>query len=1186
MEPNYFVENRYSFVADPRPFLRAVTYEIDTPETAFERSIQRDLAEANQALTEGKHLRALRQYESLRGRILETLRPSPTGGIGTLGTTAWARLDPPQIDTPLLELSAHMLRHTPVTESAVPETFRSAEIELSTAAEATLATLDDDGLQGRDGASNTRAGALVRTANDLASRGKWAEARERFERAHDSTDDDALKAAILHDIAVTEEKSDNREGAIRTAMRSAELFEREERFEEQARALVSLAGMQARGGDPDAAEATIERVGRVDEQHNLSPAVLAASSRLTTRLEPVFGEGGVTLPERPGGVLGVGGGRRFGVGGTTLPGRVRPRPGISRDDEPVVGDDGQGATTVTQPAVEDQPLTLLAPTLVVERQPSRSFSVLDGQLEAHRIDLDENAGENLATFYRTLSETADVELLTGYLRGHTHTVAYLTHIYSWVIPMAMGDCHAALGSYGTAEREYLRTREYEYLNKVVESVTLWTRLAELYVEWGDSRYRRARNDVSRYDRARELYERVVRLDGTIDPESPLYDHVVLSDVRARTEAVLPTLFDDDADPVSIEENPRLLIAFLRARQRLTQIDAGLNFLGYGVHFPPFSFEHLQNLARYFAQHASRVEGSYIQFKSRAEDEEFRESQLAQQAEIARASVELEERGLDEAREGVDVAEETFDYATVQRNNAREARTEFADVRWELLELEQAQAWASASAVDRDDQVRLSWSGHHYSSSRKRRNVVLKELAYQRSRITHDMEASRLQREVESADAYRDVARQQVEQAEARQRVAEQRVAVAELQQRYAEENRDFLDGREFSSRMWYDLSREARRLSRRSLDAAIEVATLMEKAYEAETGRDLRLIKFDYGREELNGLLGAEALLADIDQFSLDHVRTKAKKAQLKQTFSLADRFPMAFSRLQETGRAFFETRLEDFDRAYPGLYLQKIKNVEVVFVGLTGPEGVHGTLRNIGVSQFRHEDGRIENMVYPADVMPLSEYDVRRDAIVFQLDSSELRLFENSGVATMWQLDLPRASNTFDPSSVLDIHLVVSYDAFFSAALETEIRESLPATGSASRGISLGLYVPDELYYLRSQGTAEIPFEEGMFPANQTDRVRTDLTMRATGDPGTVGGLTLSVHSAALDETVAVTLDADGRADASAFGPFVGQDLLDTWTVTVAPEDNPDLVTDGELDLSGVADLSVFVEYDFAYPE
>ena len=73
----------------------------------------------------------------------------------------------------------------------------------------------------------------------------------------------------------------------------------------------------------------------------------------------------------------------------------------------------------------------------------------------------------------------------------------------------------------------------------------------------------------------------------------------------------------------------------------------------------------------------------------------------------------------------------------------------------------------------------------------------------------------MQNEIEAADAYRQVAQQQVEQARARVAVAEQRIRIAGLQAQYASENLAFLNGREFSSAMWYDLAREARRVARR-----------------------------------------------------------------------------------------------------------------------------------------------------------------------------------------------------------------------------------------------------------------------------------------------------------------------------------------------------------------------------------
>ena len=56
MEPNYFLENRYSFVVDALPVINNVNYEVDTPETQFEQDVQRQLATANHLLMEGRYL--------------------------------------------------------------------------------------------------------------------------------------------------------------------------------------------------------------------------------------------------------------------------------------------------------------------------------------------------------------------------------------------------------------------------------------------------------------------------------------------------------------------------------------------------------------------------------------------------------------------------------------------------------------------------------------------------------------------------------------------------------------------------------------------------------------------------------------------------------------------------------------------------------------------------------------------------------------------------------------------------------------------------------------------------------------------------------------------------------------------------------------------------------------------------
>jgi hypothetical protein len=1148
MEPKYFIENRYSFVIDVMPLINNIDYEVQTPETAFEQSIQQQLAAANHSLMTGKYSVALAEYRHLRGIIAAVINPDISVIDGA--KIDWSKIHPNNMIDVLLGKTGEILKNTPVPELDIPDIIRGMDVKIPENLASQFSVYEAIGIKDREvsiGSFLDKAGVYINNQN-------FAKAAEVLQSAVNATKDINLQGAIMHDTGILLERSGSQQKALESIKKSVELFGKAKNYEAQVVAVKSKAGIETRAGLKDAAKATLKNADTLRKKHNIFTVISN---------KPEYGNALRTDPEKFPSI----GTERF----------LKKRKTISGFKSTTSATGIFPATSAAGETAEElavQPVLLMAPMIYATRKTEKKFSVLDSNNNIISIILNDNIKQNLASFYVTLASTNDIGLLMGYLNSYTVTIAYLTHVFYWVIPMAMGDCLAALGSYQEAEQEYLSTLDYQYLNKIVESVNLWIRLAELYNDWGDRLYKQARNDVSEFSKAKQKYENIFRLDNTVNLNSPLYKSAKFLEMRNRVNAIIQSMF---VNATTITENPRIIIALMRARMQLTKIAGELNYIGLGVHIPPFSFEYLQNIARYFTQHASQVEQMYIQFQSTGENEKLREQQMAQQAAIASASIELEERGLDEAKEGVDVAEANLNAAETQLENAVKAKNDFANVRWELLELDTLQAWASASAVDRDDQVKLTISGYsYYNTEKTRRNVVLQELANQRTRITHDLEANRLQREIDAANAYRILGQEQVQQANARVKVAEQRVAIAQMQEQYARENLEFLTGREFTSAMWYNLAREARRLSERYLDMAIEVATMMEKAYEAETGRDLRKIKFEYGLNHLNGMLGAEALLLDIDYFTLDHVRTKAKKAQMKQSVSLADNFPMAFERLLQTGTTFFETTLDHFDRRYPGFYLQKVKQVEVVLVGLNGTEGVHGTVRNIGISQFRTKSGAIVNQTYPADVMPLSEYNVRQDAIVFQLDNKDLRLFENNGVATMWQIGLPRATNTFDLRQILDIHLVIYYDGFFNNSLEQQILANLPAGGQASRGLSLRMYAPDELFYLRNNGSAEFDITPDLFPANQTEQGLSSYSLWARGK--NVGGLKLRVNLDKLGLYHTYEQDADGYAKGKMFPALANKPFFDKWIFTIDPGDNPDF------DLAGIEDLAILLEYNFKY--
>ncbi|MDM0001834.1 hypothetical protein QTI24_24715 [Variovorax sp. J22P240] len=1148
MAPTYLHENRYAFIVDATREMARASYEVDTPESAFERDVQHRLAAAHRLMASGRIAAALEDYRSLRGVIGAVLYPKIPPFVGVKAD--WRKLADAGVAEAILVKSAEMLDRTPALTRSIPDTF-SSSIPLDAEVAKLFAQVEAAGLADAD------AGVRVPLAEmqNAFERGDYAAAAKAAAGGADQAKDAELRAALLHDQAVLQARSGEASQAVQVMAQSAEAFGAAGKHEAQIEAMEVLAEMRTRAGDADGAKRTLAQAEELRIKFSVFPVVtrgrLALDTNVTTPSRPVRPGVGILLPN------------------TRITGGALTRPTAST----AVG----AVSRAVSSAALDGAVQLVSAQTFAVRASTKVVTVYNEQLKPVSAAVGGGASAGLVKFYENLRDTKDITLLTGYLTHHTVTVAYLAHIVGWVLPMAIGDCHEALGAYEDAEAEYLSTLKYKFLNLAVESVVLWLRLAELYLDWGDRRYRDAANVVADFGEAKNIYERVLRLDDTLDDASPLYAHPTFTPMKARAAIVVQSTLVGGQPNV---DNPRVTMALGRARMQLRKIAAELNFLGMGVHVPPFSWEHLQNLARYFAQHAAQVEQSYIQFKSSGENESLREQQMAQQASVAAASVELERRGLAETREGVDVANAGLNYATVQRDNATEMRDRFNAVRWELQELERLQAWAGSTG---NDEVRLNVvHATYYSADNKPRSHVLFDLANRRSQISHDLEAARMQNEIDAANAYRGMAQQQVEQAQARVAVSQQRVQIASLQAQYAQENLTFLKGREFSATMWYDLARESRRIAQRYQDMAIEVAVLMEKAYEAETGRDLRKIKLDYGLDQLNGLLAADALLLDIDYFSLDFVRTKSKKAPMKQTLSLADHFPMAFDQLLRMGRTLFETTLEHFDRRYPGFYLQKVKQAELLFVGLAGTEGVHGTLRNIGLSRFRRRDGTVVNQLYPADVMPLTDYDVRQDAVVFQLSTNELRLFENNGIATVWQLEVPKHSNTFDLRQILDVQLVLYYDGFFDPGLEHSIVAALPAQGSGTRSFALRLTAPDELFFLRSQGQAQLTLDVGLLPFNQADPQLRSYFLQSRGSAA--AGLKVRADWLGLGAGHLFELDADGNADGAVFAAPSGRTLFDTVSFSVSAADNPQLVKDGVLDLGGLEDLALFVDYTYTF--
>jgi hypothetical protein len=1149
-------ENRYSHLVGIYRPPASVVYVPETPEGAFQQHMQQQFLEGQANLQREEYALALQAFQEAMALILRTVHPAmpvDPNQIGRIRFPAELSL----LDA-LTAKSADMLRKTPDVRMTFPTTMVSTQPAVSAQAVAALKSLTDTGLHVTS--FQAVASDSVAAALDSASRQDWVGALQFYDAALKAVpaNEAAIRGGLLHDQAVLQDKAQNRVKATELGQASIKAFVDAKDIEAQAQALATTAGIFARSGNAQQATDLSKNLDKIRTTTNLNNVFRLPEAAPITRAAPSLSSlaGGLQVMARA------------------------PLAAVTRGDgaalavaTPVAA--APVAFSLNQDAPELMGLRFLA---LSAPQKSLTFA---GNLGNVNLVLDNNATANVGAFLKSLAETKDIALLRNWLTP-TQFVAYIPHMYFYVIPMAIGDCHLGMGNLDQARQAYAGVLPYPFINKNLEIVKVWTRLAQSLLELGDRAYRSARDDG--FAAARGFYEAIVLANKTLNANSPLYADPKFAAIKARVAAFVAA-----ADPAAVNDNPSVLSIVADALGKLQQIQAGQNFFGFGPNYaPPFGFEYLQNTARYFAQQASQAEQRYVQFKSQAENEQFRQEQLAQQAEVARQSVILEQRGAAEAQSGINVANASLGYATTQLKGAIATKNDFQRARWEDLELAEAEAWASAAAVGKDDEIKQTWTGHYYNATDRRRSQVLQDLAYQRTRLSQNLEAGRLDREVASAKAYQKVAQAQLDDARARLAVAQQRVKVAQLQQRQAEENRDFLDAREFSAGLWFDLSRQARRLAQRYLDMATEVAFLMERAYNAETERGLRAIRFDYRPTESAGLLGADQLLADVDTFTFDLVTTtRTKKNPVKRTVSLADSYPSAFEALKTTGVCQFETALADFDRAQPGLYLAKIRNIELVFVGVTQATAVSGTLRNVGVSRFRGSNGQLFERLYPPDVMVLSQYDIRQDALAFRFSPNDLRLFENNGLETLWELGLPPAANDLDYEDLLDIHLILYYDGFYDTNLEAAVLAALPTKGSASRAFSTSLSFPDELFYLKNQGQAELTFDATMFPRNQKDFVRTSTTLRLAGDPSTVKNVAVRLTPGAGAEIVVKT-DARGLArDSDPDSPLkalANKPVLDVWKARIIAADNPQLVSKGALNLAGLSDLLVFSEYTFNY--
>lgn len=779
------------------------------------------------------------------------------------------------------------------------------------------------------------------------------------------------------------------------------------------------------------------------------------------------------------------------------------------------------------------------------------------------------------TYYAQRVDLKDLAVVNIGYNAITDLAVNLPHMYLYQLPVCIGDCHHHLGEYPKALAQYQTASAYQYINTSIEVPALWIRVARNYLEWGNSHYKN-----EEVQKAFDTYVNIITVDDKT-PASPLYKDK-LKVYGDQVSALIAAIADPDASTL----NPDTINIVLDARNRLRMINAGLDYFGFPAnYFPIFKFDFLQSVATYFAEQAIQAEREYINFTARGEDEEMTREQLQQSVELSKAQVDLAQKQVEYAQAELDINNENAQLAATRLQNAKDQKQQYADVSYEITALEAATVFASGPEGYSVSYTYYSPSqGKDVTLSGSDAYKVMEDAAWRKGMLSREMELSNMDRNIAELDAGMQLANAQVQAAQVNVDVAVQQQKIAEMNEKHSRELLDSFESQTFTPEVWFQLGARMLFISKTYLQRAIGIAKKMQKAYELETGRALNAIKSDYNTNIISGLLSADYLLNDINYFTVDRINnSKSKDIPIKQMFSLAELNPTGFqTTFKNTGRLQFETSLSDFDLCYPGAYLRKIKKIEMVVEGLIPPGGVHGTLKNSGISRDRKKNGDLFFRIQPHETLYLSNYSPRADIVVFQPDQRVLDVFENCGVATSWTLDIPMAANDLNYQTISDVKMIVYYTAQYDQLLENNIRATLPKTGAKNMALPFRIVFPDEYYRFIDTGELKCLLQATDFAYNETKQMVKNISLKVVTAGMPANNLKFTVQQEAISAK-AVT-DADGviksnKADAAnPLNAFIDKEVNKEWTIQLLDADNPGL------DRSKIRDLFLFLEYSFTY--
>ena len=291
--------------------------------------------------------------------------------------------------------------------------------------------------------------------------------------------------------------------------------------------------------------------------------------------------------------------------------------------------------------------------------------------------------------------------------------------------------------------------------------------------------------------------------------------------------------------------------------------------------------------------------------------------------------------------------------------------------------------------------------------------------------------------------------EQINAANIRIEIAEAELEVHNKSIEHSREVEEFLKGKYTNKELYQWMISRLSTLYFQTYKIALDMANAAQKAYQYELNTDETYITPTHWDSQKKGLLAGESLMLGLNQLEKAHLDQNKRRFEIEKIIPLRQLDPSTFLKLIADGSCTFDLEEKLFALDFPSHYCRQTKTISVSIPAVVGPyQNINATLTQTSnkvlikqdteaikwllTGEGNTGDGSIREGWRSNQQIAISKGHEDYALFVLNLNFRDERYlpFEGTGVNSSWKLDIPKASNFIDLTTITDVIITVSYTA------------------------------------------------------------------------------------------------------------------------------------------------------------